>query len=481
MFEFLKKRKNTELVVSEEQEEEKSGSEVDIKTASGFAATETARVSTQAANKKFAKPEKYTRGVLDDGNAKISIKKNAFKNNVQVKDPYTGDVLTLTKAEAKMKYGNAWTKHLAEADHKISLERRYEQTKNNPWLTNDDIKASSNSTDNLEVVSRKFNNAKRKRSNEEFVSDDKYLKKTDVKLSKKGKEKAIESEKMAQTALNKRDRQDAVRNIAKTGHGAGVDAAKNAGITGLTMSGIMNFTAVVKGEKDAKAALKDTIADGGKTAATGYLMGGGLTTVSHTLSNSSSSFLRALSDSNVPGKVITAVMLTGDTLKRYGNGEISTQDCILELGEKGLNLATTGYAMAVGQALIPIPIVGAAIGALVGSALTDRYYNELVNTLKTKQLEHEERLRLIEECKKAVEEHRKFRQELEEYLEVYFKDYEDCFNEALADIKISFQIGDADGVIDGSNRITRKLGGKVNYDTVEECKRFLFDGTTDIL
>lgn len=481
MFEFLKKRKNTEIIVKEEQEEEKNGAESGIKTGSGFAATESARVSTQAAAEKFAKPEKYTRSVLDDGAAKRNIKVDAFKKGVQVKDPYTGDVLTLTKAEAKMKYGSDWTKHLAEADHKVSLERRYEQTKDNPWLTNDDIKASSNSSDNLEVVSRKFNNAKRKRSNEDFVSDDEYLKKTDVKLSKRGKEKAIESEKKAQAALKKRDRQDTVKNIAKTGHKAGVDAAKNAGVTGLTMSGIMNLTAVVKGEKDAKDALKDTVIDGGKAAATGYLMGGGLTTVSHTLSNSSSTFLKALSNSNVPGKVITAVMLTGDTLKRYSKGEISTQDCILELGEKGLNFATTGYAMAVGQTLIPIPIVGAAVGALVGSTLTSKYYNELVNTLKTKQLEHEERLRIIEECKKAAEEHRKFRQELESYLESYFKDYEDCFNEALADIKISFQIGDVDGVISGANQITRKLGGKVNYDTVEECKQFLFDGTTDVL
>lgn len=480
MFDIFKNRKNVEIIVGDEQEE-KNKDKSEIKMGAGFAATESARASTQAAAKKFAKPDKYTRSVLDDGAAKRNIKVDAFKKNVQVKDPYTGDVLTLTKAEAKMKYGSDWTKHLSEADHKISLERRYKQTKDNPWLTNDDIKASSNSSDNLEVVSRKFNNAKRKRSNKDFVSDDEYLKKTDVKLSKKGKQKAIESEKKAQAALKKRDRHDTIKNIAKTGHKAGVAAAKNAGVTGLTMSGIMNLTAVIKGEKDAKDALKETVIDGGKAAATGYLMGGGLTTVSHTLSNSSSTFLKALAGSNVPGNVITAVMLTGDTLKKYSNGEISTQDCILELGEKGLNFATTGYAMAVGQTLIPIPIVGAAIGALVGSTLTSKYYNELVNTLKTKQLEHEERLRIIEECKKATEEHRKFGQELESYLESYFNDYQDCFNEALADIKISFQIGDVDGIIGGANQITRKLGGKVNYDTIEECKHFLFDGATDVL
>ena len=178
---------------------------------------------------KFAKPTKYDRSVLDDGAAKRNIKIDAFKSDFTVKDPYTGDVLTLTKAEAQMKYGDNWTKHLAEADHKISLEQRYKQTKDNPWLTNDDVKDSSNSSDNLEVVSRKFNNAKRSRSNEEFVTDDAYLEKTGVKLSEQGKQKAIQNEKAAQKALKKKDFKDSVRNITQTGHNAGMAAAKNSG------------------------------------------------------------------------------------------------------------------------------------------------------------------------------------------------------------------------------------------------------------
>lgn len=475
MFDFLKKKKkSTEIVVAEQQDDY-------VKIGAGFVATESARISTQAAAQKFAKPTKYDRSVLDDGAAKRNIKIDAFKSGVTVKDPYTGDVLTLTKAEAQMKYGDNWTKHLAEADHKISLEKRYEQTKDNLWLTNDDVKASSNSSDNLEVVSRKFNNAKRSRSNEEFVTDDEYLEKTGVKLSIDGKEKAIKSEKATQKTLKKQDFRDSAQNIVKTGHNAGVAAAKNSGTMGLTMSGIMNMTAVIKGEKSAEDAVADTVVDAGKSAATGYVMGGGLTTISHTLSGSSSKFLKALSESNVPGKVITAVVLTGDTLKKYGNGEISTQECLMELGEKGLNFATTGYSMAVGQALIPIPVVGAAVGALVGSMVTSNYYNQLMTTLQTKELEHQERLRIIAECEEATRQVRAFREEMEAYLASYFKEYQDCFDDALATIHTSFQMGDADGVIAGANRITRKLGGKVHYNNMSEFKDFLFDDSTDVL
>ncbi len=152
---LFKKKKSAEIVVDDEREE----NDKSVQLGAGFIATDSARASTQAAAQKFAKPAKYDRSVLDDGAAKKAVKIDAFKLGVEVRDPYTGDILTLTKQEAKMLYGENWTKHLAEADHKIALEKRYQQTKDNPWLTNDDIKASSNSTDNLEVVSRKFNNA----------------------------------------------------------------------------------------------------------------------------------------------------------------------------------------------------------------------------------------------------------------------------------------------------------------------------------
>lgn len=476
MFNFLKKKKNS--IKDTDSENEKNGSTI---IGSNFAALKSIKISIQTAAQKFSKPLKYNRSLLDDGSAKINIKNTAFKSNVVVKDPYTGNVLTLTKAEAKLKYGKNWTKHLAEADHKISLEQRYEQTKNNPWLTNDDVKTSSNSSDNLEVVSRKFNNAKRSRSNKEFVTDDEYLNKTGVKLSKDGKEKAIKNEKEALKALKKQDLNNSIKNIIDTGHSAGKAAAQNAGMTCLTMSGIMNIVDVINGKKSSKDAIKDTVIDTGKAATTGYIMGGELTTVSHTLSNSSSKFLKALSKSNVPGNVITAIMLTGDTLKKYSEGKISTQECLINLGEKGLNFTTMGYSMGVGQAIIPIPVVGAAVGALVGSIVTSNYYHKLISTLQIKELEHQERLRIIQECEEASRQICAFRAELETYLETYFKEYQDCFDDALNAIYTSFENGDADGIIGGANQITNKLGGKVYYNNMNEFKEYLFDDSKDIL
>lgn len=482
MFSFFKKKKKKTTSLDVLREENNKNEEEDsIKAATGFSTMESARASTERASKIYAKSEKYDRSILDNGAAKVRAKKNAFADGQKVYDSYTGDVLELKKSDAKLKYGKDWQKHLAESDHKIPLEKIHKDNAKNPWLTNDDLKNIANSDDNIEVVSRKYNNAKRSRTNEEFVTDDDYLKRTGVELSGEGKEKAIQSGKASQTIIDKKIRKTAAKNIIKTGHEAGKYSAGNAGVTAATMSGIMNITAVIKGEKSVEDALADTAIDTGKAAATGYVLGGGLTTVSHTLSSSSSKFLQGLSSMNVPGQVITAVMLTGDTIRRYGNGEITTEECIIELGGKGLNFATTGYSMTIGQTLIPIPIVGAAVGALVGSVITSKYYNSLINTLKTKELEHQERLRIMAECKKAADEERAFRAELESYLQSYFREYRDCFDEALSEIQYGFQSGDADSVILGANQITRKLGGRVYYETVEEFKDFLADDSTDIL
>ncbi len=463
-----------------EDDEKRDNSVTEI--GAGYVASYVAQQSTQQAANTFAKPDTYTgnRALYDSGVAKRNAKTKLFSDGNEVIDPYTGDKLFLTKQEAKMLYGEDWTRHLAESDHIKPLEQVFNDTKDNVWNTTDDIKNAANSYDNIRVASRKFNNPKRSRTNKEYIDDEEYLRSKGVEVTKEGRQKALRDGELAEQSINRQLKSSALKNVVKTGHEAGMAGAQNAGVTALTISSIMNIVAVTKGEKDADEAIADIIKDGGKATITGYAMGGGLTVVSHSLSNTSSKFIQGLVKSNVPGKIITAVIVTGDTLKKWGEGEITTQQCIIELGEKGLNLATVGYSMAIGQALIPIPIVGGAIGALVGSVLTSSLYNSLINTLQTKELEHQERLYIIAECSEVAAQAKAFREELEIYLESYFKEYKDCFDTAISSMKFSYQVGDADGVIASANEITRKLGGHVYYETVEEFERFLHSDSIDI-
>lgn len=445
------------------------------KNATGFAVADSAQQSTEAAKHFFSKSDQYTRDNFADLSKMEAVKKQSFNSNKTVRDPYTKKPLELHRKVAEQKYEKRWSEHLAETDHIVPLEEIHSKNKNSPWLTNKDIKTAANSRENLEVVSRKYNNAKRNRTNKEFVEDKDYLNRTGTKISKAGQEKAIDHGKTAEKAIDKQLQSAARRNIIKTGHQSGLAGAKTAAGITATISTINNITAVIKGDKTAQEAMIDTASDTGKAAAAGYVTGGALTILGNSLSSSSSKFIQALAGSNIPGKVITAVIVTGDTIKRYSNGEITTQECLIELGEKSLTFATAGYSMALGQAIIPIPFVGAAVGAMVGSLLASQYYNSLINTLKSNQFEHEERLRIQAECELVKKQAQDFRMELQAYLEQYFKNYQDCFDNALLEIDTALCAGDADAVITGANKITEALGGNVTFRNTEEFRNLLAD------
>lgn len=280
--------------------------------------------------------------------------------------------------------------------------------------------------------------------------------------------------------MNNELRGTTVRNAVSAFHEAGTQGAYYAGSTALTMSGIMNTVAVIKGEKSAGEAISDTVKSGGTGAVTGYAVSGGLSTLSRVLSGSSSQFLQTLSKSNIPGQVVTAVMTLGGAVKRYASGETNTQEFMLEAGGKGAGLAGAAYGFAAGQTLIPIPVIGGAIGALAGSLMTGELYSSLIGKLQSGQLEREERARIIAECEEAVRQEKAFRAELEAYLREWFRDCRECFDGALSQMKFALLNNDADSVIAAANMITRKLGGQVKYETRQEFRRFLSDDSPDV-
>lgn len=476
---FGKKKQDSEDLTERKNRARSDNGAVDI--ASRAASNQATQTQVQKAAQTYAKPDQYTgnRSLFDSGAAKRNAKMQAFANGQKPVDPYTVAELELTKKAAKAKYGADWTKHLAETDHAVSLEEIFDQTHNDPWLKTENIRNAANSEDNLTVTSRSFNNAKRSRTNKEFVENDEYLNRTGVEMTEEGKRLAIEDEEYARQSIGQQLGSDRIENVVRTGHNAGMAGAQYAGVTGLTMSGINNVAAILNGEKSAEEAIADTVAQSGKAAVDGYVMSSSLTVLGHQMSSSSSEFIRNLAEANVPGKVVTAVMVTGNTLARWGSGEITTQECMIELGDKGLNMATMGYSMAVGQALIPIPVVGSAIGAMVGSTLTSSYYHQLIDELQKRELAHKERLRLTAEYKKAAGEARQFNDRLKEYRDQYFADCHECFDTAISTLKFAYETGDADGVINAANKITRKLGGEVKYETVNEYKKFVRSGQID--
>mgnify|MGYP004454328781 FL=1 len=470
---FKKKKQQTEALTEKEERSHSDNGAADI--AARTASNHATQIQMQKAAEKAAKPSDYTgnRNLYDSEVAKRRAKDQAFANGQRPVDPYLKTELFRTIEEARIAHPDTWPYYVAEIDHTFPVEKIFEMLKNNPFLTNDDIRDIVNCNDNLSVMSRRINNAKRNRTNQELVDAREYREGIGLDLSDEAEESLISNGTKAENAVAQKAQKRTNERVLELGHEAGMAGAEYAGVTGLTMSGINNVTALLNGEKSAEEAIADTVAQSGKAAVDGYVMSSSLTVLGRKMSSSSSEFIRNLADANVPGKVVTAVMVTGDTLTKWGSGEITTQECMIELGDKGLNMATMGYFMAMGQAAIPIPIVGGAIGAMVGSTLTSGYYQELIHILKDREVEHQERMRLIAESEQAAEETRQFNEQLRQYRDRYFAECHEFFDTTISTMQFAYETGDADGVIHAANKITEKLGGKVQYETVDEFEDFL--------
>ena len=186
------------------------------------------------------------------------------------------------------------------------------------------------------------------------------------------------------------------------------------------------------------------------------------------MQNASSGYTRALSKTNLPATVVSVVHQTGVTLHRYAKGEIDGTECLTELGEKGTGMmASSMYAVA-GQMLIPIPVIGGMIAGMIGYSLTTGYYRHLIGLIGEAKLAHEERLRIEAECAETIRAIRSYRIEMELVINNYLQEYQQVFDEALADMEVAEATGDVDDFIAGANRITRNLGGRVIAENKKE-------------
>ena len=312
----------------------------------------------------------------------------------------------------------------------------------------------------------------------------------------------------------------AASQMAKLAHRAGIEGAKSAIHVGGSMAVIFNAVAVIRGEKGIEEAMADAAKDTGKSVAMGYGTTATSTIIKAEMQNAGASVakksyekayndaiasgakmkaakeaaelamkeasnaplaksLRALSKSDFPSMIVTATIETAKVMKRYLSGEISGEECLIQMGEAGTGMAASsmgaaGYGMVFGTALGPIGAVSGAItGAVIGQMMTSLFYKQLVSSLQEATLAREERIRVEAECKIAIAAIRQYREELEYMMHEFFVDISHSFEASLSEISTALELGDVDMFIFGTNAMTEKLGGKAQFRNLEEFDVFM--------
>lgn len=260
---------------------------------------------------------------------------------------------------------------------------------------------------------------------------------------------------------------------ARISHRAGVSVAQNAIMIGGTISLAQNLVAWCRGDIDGEEALTNIATDTVVNGATGYAAGFAGSAVKGLMQNASNASIRSLSKTNLPATLVTCTVEVAKALSRYINGEIDGVECFIELGERGANMIGSAVFAGVGQALIPIPVVGAIIGSMVGYAMSTACYGVLVDALNKEKIAKTRRLAIEKECEEHIKLIQKYRQDLEANINKYLSEHRTIFFDALGTLQCAFNTGDVDGVILGANKISTVLGRNVQFNNFEGFDNFM--------
>lgn len=256
--------------------------------------------------------------------------------------------------------------------------------------------------------------------------------------------------------------------VAKISNKAGIQTAKTSIILGGSVSIVKNLVSVFKGETEPEDAVLSVAKDTSLSVVTGYATGFTGTALKGAMQNASSNYIRTLSKTNIPGMIITVSLNTSKTLKSYFNGDIDGVECLEALGEQGTGMMSSAMFAAVGQAMIPIPVIGGLIGGMFGYAISSASYGILTQSLKEEKIAHEQRVLIENACREHIKLIRQYRAEMEEIINKYLIESMSVFRDSFSGISNAFALGDADWFIDSANEITETFGGKKSFDSIEE-------------
>ena len=189
-----------------------------------------------------------------------------------------------------------------------------------------------------------------------------------------------------------------VRDIAKTSHRAGTQAAKYGAVIGGSVSLLKNAFAVAQNEKELREAAGDIAKDVVKSGAVAYGTAFVGSATKALMQQSSREGIRVLANTSAPTLVVNVCLSLGTSIASYVRGEITESQLLMEIGEKGTGMLSSGMFAALGQVVVPIPFVGAAIGGMVGYTLSSIFYQSALDAAKGAELsrEHLARVRAIE-------------------------------------------------------------------------------------
>ncbi|MCM1086612.1 MAG: hypothetical protein NC419_00530 [Muribaculaceae bacterium] len=280
------------------------------------------------------------------------------------------------------------------------------------------------------------------------------------------------------------------KDTMKIAHDAGIEQS----IIGVKISGaislVRNTVACFKGEKTPEEAAVAVVADTGTGMVVSYTTAFSGSVIKGAMQNSSNEYIKGLSKSNLAAGLVTTTMNVGRTFRRYFDGDITGAKCVEELGEQGVGEIGSAMFSAMGASFAEsaavtaskstaklLGVVGGVAGATLGYAAAVACYQEIATALKEAELAREERIRIEQECEKAIALIRQYRQEMNIMVSEYMTEHIQTFNQGFLEMDKAIMECDVNGFIRGNARIQECLGKEVQFRSQEEFDELMLSDT----
>ncbi|EJB89505.1 DUF456 domain-containing protein [Helicobacter pylori] len=258
------------------------------------------------------------------------------------------------------------------------------------------------------------------------------------------------------------------KDVASVSHQAGMNAAQTGALIGCGVSLLTNIYECFANGKDPKKAIKHTTIATLKGGAYSYCSAFASSSLGGWMQSSANKIIQSLGKGSIPTIIVSVVATNATIFGRYLSGKIDESELLKQLGKANTTLVS-GWAMAVaGQALIPIPVVGALIGSFVGAVLSETCLNSLLKAREEAKLARQRRIEIEKECREIIKLLETYQNHFKEVFERYFHETTKFFNQSFDELERASYAGDADLAIGVNNKSREWPGQRALFDNKQE-------------
>ena len=353
--------------------------------------------------------EQYTgnRNLYDDVGKRKKYKESVFQGKDTTKDFITGETLHANRQKAVNKYGaNRANYHTGQVDHIVALEQVHSMGKQLPFLDDADIRAVANSEWNYRFTQSHLNQSKQSKSNFEMAAQS--LQKGKYEESARLMGDGIVAYTGVGMELGARASKNAgeyvVKNTYKTMHDTAKSLSPKLTVEAerrlmqstreirqnisedlqgaaipLTIAAVNALVDVAKDEKSLREAGQEIAVQAGTIVATTEVQRIGVNVANQALKQSGVQVLKQVANANIVAHAVTIGFMVKDSVVSWLDGNLNDEEFVQQVCRTGTLLAAETMGAMIGQAAIPIPLVGAVIGSVIASVACGSIFSLMPN------------------------------------------------------------------------------------------------------